>query len=261
VTTEEAKRRGIVADVGRETVRQTLAHHELKPWRKKKWCVPQLDAEYIDCMEDVLNVLARPYDARQPVVGFDERPVVLRGASRPARPMGPGRVTREDYEYVRRGTANIYCIVEPKAGRHLTHATCDRKAPRFVRALQRLARRYRKAKKIHLIMDNLNLHRRGTVIRVRGAKPGAALWARFTPHYTPKHGSWLNPAEIEASLWSRECHGRDRVETLDALRDRPRAWTARADRARRKTIWRFTTAKARRVFRYKRRRTVSRSRH
>jgi len=75
------------------------------------------------------------------------------------------------------------------------------------------------------------------------------LWARFTPHYTPKHGSWLNPAEIEASLWSRECHGRDRVDTFEALRARTRAWTARADRARRTIIFRFTTAKARRVFR------------
>jgi hypothetical protein len=84
------------------------------------WCVPALDADYIDCMEDVLNVLARPYDARLPVVGFDERPVALRGASRPGRPMRPGRIARTDYEYVRQGTANIYCIVEPKAGRHET---------------------------------------------------------------------------------------------------------------------------------------------
>src|SRR5262245_50667173 len=225
------------------------------------WCVPRLDADYITCMEDVLNVLARPYDAREPVVGFDERPVVLRGASRPGRPMGPGRIAREDYEYVRRGTANIYCIIEPKSGRHVTHATPDRKAPRFVGPLQCLVRRYRHAKTIHLIMDNLNLHRRATVISVLGAKRGAALWARFTPHYTPKHGSWLNPAEIEASLWSRECHGRDRVESFEALCDRTRAWTARADRARRKILWRFTTAKARRVFRYNRRSTMSRSRH
>ena len=225
------------------------------------WCVPTLDAEYIACMENVLNVLARPYDAREPVVTVDERPVVLRGASRPARSMSPGRLAREDYEYVRKGTANIYCIVEPKAGRHLTHATCDRKAPRFVAALQRIARRYRGAHTIHLVMDNLNLHGPGPVISVLGAKKGAALWTRFTPHYTPKHGSWLNPAEIEASLWSRECHGRDRVDTLDALCDRTRAWTMRADRARRTIIWRFTTAKARRVFRYKRRSTVSRSRH
>jgi transposase len=225
------------------------------------WCVPTLDAEYIDRMEDVLNVLARPHDPREPVVGLDERPVVLRGTRRPGRPMRVGRVAREDYEYVRRGTANIYCIVEPKAGRHGTHATRDRKTPRFVRALQGIARRYRHATTIHLIMDNLNLHCRAAVIGVLGPTHGSALWARFTPHYTPKHGSWLNPAEIEASLWSRECHGRDRVDTFEALRDRTRAWTKRTDRARRKIVWRFTTAKARRVFRYKRRSTMSRSRH
>jgi transposase len=212
-------------------------------------------------MEDVLNVLARPYDRGEPVVTLDERPVVLRGASRPDRPMAPGQIARADYEYVRKGTANVYCIVEPKAGRHLTHATRDRKGPRFVAAVQRIARRYRGATTIHLIMDNLNLHGPGPLITALGTEQGAALWARFTPHYTPKHGSWLNPAEIEASLWSRECHGRDRVDTFEALRDRTRSWTARADRAKRKILWRFTTAKARRVFRYKRRSTMSRSRH
>jgi transposase len=199
------------------------------------WCVPTLDAEYIACIEDVLNVLARPYARREPVVTIDERPVVLRGASRPGRVMAPGQIAREDYEYVRKGTANVYCIVEPKAGRHLTHATRDRKGPRFVDALQRIARRYRNAKTIHLIMDNLNLHGPSPLMATLGAAQGAALWARFTPHYTPKHGSWLNPAEIEASLWSRECHGRDRVDTFEALRDRTRAWTARADRCRRTT--------------------------
>jgi transposase len=212
-------------------------------------------------MEDVLNVLARPYDPREPVVALDERPVALRGANRPGRPMRAGRIAREDYEDVRHGTANVYCIVEPKTGRHGTHATRDRKTPRFVRALQRVARRYRQAQTIHLIMDNLNLHCRAAVMGVLGPQEGAALWARFTPHYTPKHGSWLNPAEIEASLWSRECHGRDRVDTFEALRDRTRAWSARADRARRKIIWRFTAAKARGIFRYKRRSTMSRSRH
>ena len=139
------------------------------------WCIPTLDADYIACMEDVLNVLARPYDAREPVVTFDERPVMLRGASRPGRPTAPGRIAREDYEYVRRGTANVYCIVEPHAGRHLTFATRDRKTPRFVGALQRLARRYRRAKTIHLIMDNLNLHCRAAVIGVLGPTRGAAL--------------------------------------------------------------------------------------
>ena len=225
------------------------------------WRVPTLDAEYIANMEDGLNVLARPYDDREPVVTLDERPVMLRGASRPGRPLAPGQIAREAYEYVRTGTANVYCIVEPKTGRHLTHATRDRKGPRFVAALQRIARRYRAAKTIHRIMDNLNLHGPGPLIRTLGAERGLTLWARFTAHYTPKHGSWLNPAAIEASLWSRECHGRDRVDTFEALRERTRAWTARADRERRTIIWRFTTAKARRVFRYKRRSTMSQSRH
>ena len=122
------------------------------------WCVPALDAEYIARMENVLNVLARRYDREAPVVALDERPVVLRGAARPGRPMTPGHVARGDYEYVRHGTANVYCIVEPKAGRHLTHATPNRTAPRFVAALQRIARRYRDVRTIHLVMDNLNLH-------------------------------------------------------------------------------------------------------
>jgi hypothetical protein len=212
-------------------------------------------------MEDVLNVLARPYDKREPVLTVDERPVVLRGASRPGRPLMPGRVAREDYEYVRKGTANIYCMVEPKAGRHLTHATPNRKAPYFTAALQRMARRYRAATTIHLIMDNLNLHGPAALVTTLGPAKGAALWARFTPHYTPKHGSWLNPAEIEASLWARECLGRDRIDTFEALRERTCAWNRCADRAKRTITWRFTTAKARRLFRYKKRSTISRSRH
>jgi hypothetical protein len=225
------------------------------------WCVPTLTPEYIAKMEDVLNVLARPYDKREPVVTLDERPVVLRGASRPGRPMTPGHVAREDYEYIRTGTANIYCIIEPKAGRHLTHATRNRKAPCFAAALQRVARRYPTATTIHLLMDNLNLHGPNALIAALGPARGAALWARFTPHYTPKHGSWLNPAEIEASLWARECLGRDRIDTFEALRDRTSTWNMRADRTKRTITWRFTTAKARRLFRYKKRSTIPRSRH
>jgi hypothetical protein len=92
------------------------------------WCVPTQDTEYIACMEDVLNVLTRAYDSREPVVTLDERSVPWRGASRPGQSMAPGRIAREDYEHARTGTANVYCIVEPKAGQHLTHATRDRKA-------------------------------------------------------------------------------------------------------------------------------------
>jgi len=216
------------------------------------WCVPKLDADYIRCMEDVLDTLARPATAREPVVCLDERPVQLHDCARPGVPMTPGRIARRDYEYVRLGTANIFCITEPKAGRHYTHATPNRTAPRFAAALARIARRHPRAKTIHLIVDNLNTHCEKSLVERFGAREGHRLWSRFTAHYTPKHGSWLNPAEIEVGLWSRECLGRDRIATLRDLVARTRAWNARANRLRRTIEWRFTTQKARRVFRYRR---------
>jgi hypothetical protein len=216
------------------------------------WCVPNLDEQYVERMEDVLDLLTKPTNEREPVVVLDERPVQLRGSARPGIAAGPGRIARKDYEYVRRGTANIFCIVEPKRGRHYTHATADRKAPRFAAAVRRIAKAYPKAKTIHLVVDNLNTHCEKSLTDVFGPRMGRRLWRRFTVHYTPKHGSWLNPAEIEASLWSRECLGKDRVETFDELSSRTRAWNTNAHRQRRIINWRFTTADARRVFRYKR---------
>ena len=224
------------------------------------WCVPQLDDEYIEKMEDVLNLLAKPYDEREPVVVLDERPVQLLESARPSTPAGLGRIAHHDYEYIRCGTANIYCITEPKAGRHLTHATRNRKRPQYASAMQRISEAYPAAQTIHIVMDNLNIHTEAALKDVLGAEAGSKLWNRFTPHYTPKHGSWLNPAEIEASLWSRECLGRDRIPTFGELSRRTRAWNARANRLRRTITWRFTTRKARQLFRYNRS-TMSRSEH
>ena len=106
------------------------------------WCVPKLDDEYIERMEDVLDTLAKPENPKEPVLALDERPVQLHGCERADAPMAPGRPKQRDYEYVRRGTANVFCIVEPRAGRHLTHATKNRKAPRFAAAMQRIADAY-----------------------------------------------------------------------------------------------------------------------
>nr|WP_276600247.1 MULTISPECIES: transposase [unclassified Nannocystis] len=119
--------------------------------------------------------MAQPADASEPVVALDERPVVLRDPARPGRPASPGRMARQDYEYVRRGTANIFCIVEPKAGRHLTYATPNRTAKQFARALRRIAQRYRSARTIHLVMDNLNTHRDRPEPELRLADPSSAL--------------------------------------------------------------------------------------
>jgi len=203
-------------------------------------------------MEDVLDLMAKPLNEREPVVAFDERPVQLRAPARAGIPMAPGKVSRADYEYVRHGTANVFGIVEPKAGRHYTHATPNRKAPQFAAAMKRIADAYPRAKTIHVIFDNLSTHCEKSLITSFGKKEGRRLWARFTPHYTPKHGSWLNPAEIEVSLWSRQCLGRDRIAEVAVLAQRTRAWNTRANRAHRRINWRFTTTDARRVFRYKR---------
>jgi transposase len=227
---------------------------------KKMWCVPEIDAEFIDRMEDVLELYARKYDPREPVLCFDERPVVLHADSRAGVEMAPHRIRRRDYEYVRGGTANIFCIVEPLNGRRLTFATANRKRPAFVRALQKIALRYQDADRIHLILDNLNTHSQASAIKALGSLAGRRLWRRFEVHYTPKHASWLNAAEIEASLVSRECLGTDRLVSLVQLITRVSAWRLSAEKARRTIDWKFRVHDARRVFRYNGLKTV-RSEH
>lgn len=247
---EHAVRRRIVDKVGRETIRVLFADRGLKPWREKMWCVPELTPEYVARMEDVLELYARPLKAAEPVVCIDERPVVLHDSAREGSPMQPGRVAKKDYEYVRKGTANVFCVVEPLTGRRLTQATRNRKGTTFARALKRVAARYAKARKIHLVLDNLSTHSEKSLTNAFGLAAGRKLWKRFHVHYTPKHGSWLNMAEIEASLVSRECLGKRRIGDLATLRREVTAWRRRVEPAGRTIDWKFRVDDARRVFRY-----------
>ena len=224
------------------------------------WCVPQIDTEFVARMEDVLRLYGRPHRESDPVVCLDERPVQLLDPARPSVPMRPGRPARMDYEYVREGTANIFCIVEPLTGRRLTYASANRKGAAFARALARIALRYRHARLIHLVLDNLNTHAEKSLTDALGPIEGRRLWRRFKIHHTPKHASWLKAAEMEASLVSRECLGHDRIGHFHTLRSRVAAWRLRADRDRRPIRWKFSVKDARRVFRYDGI-TTSRSRH
>ena len=122
------------------------------------WVVTDLDDDYIANMEDVLEVYERPYDPQQPLICLDEKPITLHADVRPATPAVPGREARRDNEYKRCGTANVFCAVEPKAGRHFTFATSDRSGYQFAQVLFRLALQYPKAETIHLVMDNLSSH-------------------------------------------------------------------------------------------------------
>ena len=248
---EEAVKRRLVPRVGRETIRILLLDHDRKPWREKMWCVTELTDEYIAKMEDVLETYERPYDPAEPVVCLDEKPVTLHGEVRPASPARPGREARRDSEYERCGTANVFCAVEPKAGRHFTFTTPDRSAFQFALVVCELAMRYPAAKTIHLVVDNLNIHRRKSLTGAFGEEMGREVWDRFTVHFTPAHGSWLNQAEIEIGLFSKQCLGTRRIPDLKTLRDQSRAWNRRVSREQIKINWRFDRRAARRKFGYK----------
>ena len=215
------------------------------------WCVAELTDEYIDKMEDVLETYERPYNAAQPVICLDEKPVTLHADIRPAFPAKPGREARRDNEYERRGTANVFCAVEPKAGRHFTFPTPDRSGFEFAQVAVALALAYPEAKTIHWVMDNLNIHRQKALADVFGAEMAAEVWDHFTVHYTPTHGSWLNQAEIEIGLFSRQCLGNRRIPDLQTLRRESRAWNRRMNRDLIKINWEFDRRAARRKFHYK----------
>ena len=214
------------------------------------WVVADLDEEYIAKMEDVLEVYERPYDQQEPVVCLDEKPITLHADVRPATPATPGRAARRDNEYERCGTANVFCAVEPKAGRHFSFPTPDRSGFEFARVMVNLALAYPEAKTIHLVMDNLNIHRRKALADAFGAEMATQVWERFAVHYTPTHGSWLNQAEIEIGMFSRQCLGKRRIPSLKILKAEARAWNRRVNRDRVKIAWKFDRKAARRKFGY-----------
>jgi len=219
------------------------------------WCVAELDEDYIAKMEDVLALYEKPYRSAEPVVCLDERPVSLHADVRPTRPSRPGQIARRDNEYRRCGTANIFAVVEPKIGRHFTRATPNRSAAQFALVIRDVVAAYPFARKIHLVMDNLNIHCRKSLTDRFGPKEGGYLWSRLRVHFTPKHGSWLNQAEIELSLVSRQCLGTRRIPTLALLNSEVGFWNAQANRNRTRVDWKFTRRAARVKFGYQR--TVS----
>jgi len=206
------------------------------------WCVPILDEAYLRNLYDVVALYERPYDPKLPVVCLDEKSVELRSSKRQGRSTKTGKYT--DYEYARHGTANVFVMTEPKGGRHYIRVTNDRKRPEFAKTLKFLEARYRDAITIHLVVDNLNTHTEESLIKTFGEKEGRRLWGRFTVHYTPKHGSWLNQAEIAICVMSRAVLKRSRISTRQELRERLLQFFHRLRRKRWTISWGFTTQKA-----------------
>jgi len=223
-----------------ETIRRRLAENELKPWQKKMWCIPKVDAEFVARMEDVLELYAERSDEQHPVVCFDETPRQLIGEARVPVLAKPGRTARFDYEYVRNGTANVFMFVD--AHRPWRHAkVTDRRAARdFAECMRDLVDvHYPKAERIRLVLDNLSTHSAAALYESFDAAEARRILRRLEFHFTPKHASWLNMVEIEIGVMVSQCLDR-RIPSMEMLVKEVKAWERRRNRDKARIKWLFT---------------------
>jgi len=204
------------------------------------WCIGTLNEEYRLRMYKLLTLYAKPLRQDEPVICIDEKSLQLIGHSRAPLPMTAGVPTKQDYEYVRHGTTNLFVAVEPKAGHRVVTVTARRCKSDFVSFVQSLlTETYAAARRVHIVLDNLNTHFRKSFDDVLGRRPAGKLLRRVRFHYTPKHASWLNMAEIEIGILSRQCLDR-RIPTIDLLQDEIDAWQSDRNEQKKTIEWKFT---------------------
>ena len=210
------------------------------------WCIPpKQSAEFVYHMEDVLEVYRRPYDPKRPVICIDETFKQLIGDTRTPLPPRPGMVERYDHEYVRNGVVSLFLACEPLAGwRHIAVTEHRRRGDwaSFIRSL--LDGRYAPAERVVLVMDQLNTHALASLYEAFPPEEAKRLAERIELHHTPKHGSWLNMAEIELSVLGRQCLAR-RIAQQDTLRRKVEQWEGQRNATTAKVVWQFTTKQAR----------------
>jgi hypothetical protein len=210
------------------------------------WCIPpKQSAEFVCHMEDVLEVYPRPYDPKRPVLCLDETFKQLIGETRMPLPPRPGMAERYDHEYVRNGTASLFLACEPLAGwRHVAVTEHRRRGDwaGLIRSL--LDGRYREAERVVLVMDQLNTHSLVSLYEAFPPEEARRLAERIELHHTPKHGSWLNIAEIELSVLGRQCLAR-RIANQATLRHKVERWECQRNATAVRIDWQFTTEQAR----------------
>ena len=195
-------------------------------------------------MERVLEVYKRPYDKRFPVICMDESPKQLIRETRLPVPMSPGMPARYDYEYERCGVCNIFMAGEPLAGKRMVRVTERRTRRDWARFVKEIAEQYPQAQRITLVMDNLSTHKPGSLYESFSPEEAKRLWDRFDFVFTPKHGSWLNVAEIELNVLNGQCLNR-RIDEIEIVRQEAQAWQAYRDSLEAKVNWQFTNEDAR----------------
>ncbi len=205
---------------------------------------PKENGSFVANMEMVLDVYKRPYDSNYPVVCMDESPKQLIAETKSPVPASPGQPVKYDYEYRRCGVYNIFLACEPLAGKRMVTIT-EKKAKRdWACFLEEIAGQYKSAEKITLVMDNLNTHNPGSLYEAFEANKAKAIWDRFEFVYTPKHGSWLNMAEIELNVLTAQCLNR-RIDDISVVRREVLAWQECRNNKNAKVNWQFTTEDAR----------------
>lgn len=215
------------------------------------WCIPEVTPEFVERMEHVLTLYGKPYDPKEPVICFDEKSKQLIEDTRPTQETKARQARRRDYEYKRNGTRNLFVAIEPKGGYRTVSVTNFRKRADFAREIKRIANllRYRKAKRIHIVLDNLNTHGERSFLETFGAEETKRLMERIEFHHTPKHASWLNMAEIEIGIMDRQCT-KGRIPTEQALREKISFWKRERNKKKATINWKFTVKDAREKFRY-----------
>jgi hypothetical protein len=215
---------------------------------KKMWCIPpKQNAEFVARMEDVLSVYARPFKKTLPVVCMDEKPFQLLNDQYQIIPMSKNNHTEKfDCEYERKGVGSIFLFTEPLSGWRCAFAEPHRTSIDWAYKIKwLLTEQYPKAKKVVLVMDNLNTHSVSSLYKAFPPAEAFKLASRLEIHFTPKHGSWLNIAEIELSALSIECLGDRRIPSLESLNNQLIAWHSARNAAQKSVDWQFTTADAR----------------
>lgn len=224
-----------------------FAKSQIKPWLKEQWSIPpKQNAEFVWRMEDVLEVYTRPYDERFPQVCLDEKSKQLLADVREPVPARKGRPARQDYEYERKGTANLFIVSEPLRGWRHVSVTERRTKIDWAHCVKELVDvHYPRAERIVVVMDNLNTHTPAALYEAFDPAEARRLCEKLEIHYTPKHGSWLNMAEIELSMLARQCLGGRRIPDRRTLTGEVGAWEAERNAGESSIDWRFTSAEAR----------------
>ncbi len=206
------------------------------------WCIQTIDEEFRKRMYDLLDLYSRR-GKQLHIIAIDEKSKEIHSDKRNPIPMRPGSPEKFDYEYRRKGTANIFIAVDPKRGKRITKVTERRTKKDFAFFLKDVLDAHGKARKLHIVLDNLNTHFTKSIIETFGEEEGKRMISRMEFHYTPKHASWLNIAEIEINVMDEQCTKR-RFQSRENLKEEVEAWQKRRNREQAKIEWLFTREKA-----------------